>query len=83
MPYTIVRHGKCYQVINKITGQVHAKCATLANAKKQMRLLYAIENGYIPRGGWMGSGCATCSMAGCGCAYCGGGRFNDYHLLRR
>ena len=45
MPYVIrkVRNKNCYKVTNKITKKVHAKCSTLDNAKKQMRLLSAIK----------------------------------------
>lgn len=47
MPYKIIKlNNRCYQVINSQTGQIHAKCTTLKNAKAQMRLLYGIENGY-------------------------------------
>ena len=45
MPYTIrkVRGKPCYKVMNKKSGRVSAKCTELANAKKQLRLLNAIE----------------------------------------
>lgn len=46
MPYTIrkVPRKKCYQVKNMKSRRVHAKCTSLSKAKKQVRLLYAIDN---------------------------------------
>lgn len=51
MPYSIrkVRNKKCYQVKNKITGKIHAKCSfssatTRDLAEKQVRLLYMQDN---------------------------------------
>lgn len=46
MPYKIrkVNNKSCYKVYNKRTKKVYAKCSTLENAKKQVRLLQAIEN---------------------------------------
>lgn len=35
----------CYKVINTETDKVTAKCSTLDNAKKQIRLLYGLEYG--------------------------------------
>jgi hypothetical protein len=45
MPYIIkkVRGKPCYRVQNKYTKKVFAKCSTEENAKKQIRLLRAIE----------------------------------------
>lgn len=45
MPYNIRKvSGKtCYAIKNKYTKRVFSKCATKANAQKQMRLLRAIE----------------------------------------
>lgn len=45
MPYTLqkVRGKPCYRVRNKRTKKVFSKCTTLKNAKKQMRLLRAIQ----------------------------------------
>jgi hypothetical protein len=45
MPYTItkVRGKPCYKIQNKYTKKVFAKCSTKENAKKQLRLLRAIE----------------------------------------
>ncbi len=46
MPFQIrkVRGKECYQVKNKITGKVHSTCATRENAKKQVKLLYMVDN---------------------------------------
>jgi hypothetical protein len=45
MPYTIRKLAKknCYKVMNKKTKRVFAKCTTKEKAKKQLRLLNAIE----------------------------------------
>jgi hypothetical protein len=45
MPYTLrkVKGKSCYRIQNKYTKKVFAKCSTLENAKKQLRLLRAIE----------------------------------------
>jgi hypothetical protein len=44
MPYKIIRRKSCYRVINKNTKRVHSKCSTKNNAKKQYRLLNAIDH---------------------------------------
>ena len=46
MPYATrkVRGKDCYKVYNKKTKRVYSRCATKENAKKQLRLLRAIEN---------------------------------------
>lgn len=46
MPYKIrkVRNKSCYKVYKPKTRKVFAKCSTLENARKQVRLLTAIEN---------------------------------------
>jgi hypothetical protein len=46
MPYSVrkVPNKKCYRVSNKKTKKVFSKCTSKKNAKKQMRLLRAIEN---------------------------------------
>ena len=46
MPYSMkkVRGKKCYKVFNRITKRVTAKCTTLDKAKRQIRLLNALEN---------------------------------------
>ena len=45
MPYLLrkVRGKDCWTVRNKFTKKVFAKCSTQENAKKQLRLLRAIE----------------------------------------
>ena len=52
MPYTIrkVRNKNCFEVKNKITGRVYAKCTTKDKANKQLRLLNAVEHGWRPTG---------------------------------
>jgi hypothetical protein len=54
MPYKTrkVANKSCYRVYNAKTRRVFAKCATAENARKQMRLLRAIENNkdFIPNG---------------------------------
>jgi hypothetical protein len=47
MPYMLRKMPKqsCYRVYNKRTKKVFSKCSSLENAKKQMRLLNAIEYG--------------------------------------
>lgn len=46
MPYTVrkVRNKPCYRVSNKKTKKIYSKCATKENAKKQVKLLRAVEN---------------------------------------
>jgi len=46
MPYTIrkVKGRKCYSVKNTKSRKIRAKCTSLSNAKKQIRLLRALEN---------------------------------------
>ena len=41
-----VRGKACYSVKNEL-GKVRSKCATLENAKKQVRLINAIDKGYL------------------------------------
>ncbi len=45
MPYGIrkVRNKNCYSIFNKKTKRKFSKCSTLENAKKQLRLLRAIQ----------------------------------------
>ena len=45
MPYTIrkVPNKNCYRVLNPKSKRVFARCTTKANAKKQLRLLRAIQ----------------------------------------
>ena len=53
MPYQSrkVPKKKCYRVTNRKTKRVFAKCSTKENAKKQLRLLRAIEynKDFVPR----------------------------------
>lgn len=53
MPYTIRKVTKkdCYKVMNRKTKRVFAKCTTKEKAKKQLRLLNAIEynKNFVPR----------------------------------
>ena len=46
MPYEIrkVNNQNCYKVYNAKTKKIYAKCSTLENAKKQMKLLQAYKN---------------------------------------
>jgi hypothetical protein len=46
MPYKIrkVKGKKCFSVVNTTTKRKHSKCTTKKNAKKQMALLYGLEN---------------------------------------
>jgi hypothetical protein len=45
MPYTIrkVSRKNCYRIRNRNTKRVFSKCSTKENAKKQLRLLRAIQ----------------------------------------
>nr|WPF46654.1 MAG: hypothetical protein [Lake Baikal virophage 8] len=49
MPYEIIKKpsGK-FQVINRLTGEIHAKGTTLKKAKAQVRLLESLEGGGNP-----------------------------------
>ena len=49
MPYVIrkIKNKNLYTVINKTTGKVHSSGTSKANAEKQIRLLNAIEHGYV------------------------------------
>jgi len=51
MPYTLRRKkdGK-WQVVNKETGEVHAKGTTHEKAQRQMNLMMATEHGWKPTG---------------------------------
>jgi hypothetical protein len=46
MPYKIIKNpnNKTYSVINILNGKKKSKSTTLKKAKKQIRLLYMIEN---------------------------------------
>lgn len=51
MPYELVKKGTGYIVKNKETGKEHSdKPIPKARAEAQMKLLYGIESGMIPRG---------------------------------
>jgi hypothetical protein len=48
MPFELVQLSpRLYKVVNKLTGEVHAKRSTLRNAKTQLRLLKTLEGGAI------------------------------------
>jgi len=40
MPFSLLKQGTHYKVINTLTGQVHAKHTTKAKALAQLKLLY-------------------------------------------
>jgi len=44
----IQKSARRYSVINAKTGKVYAKKTTLKNAKRQIRLLNAIDHGFKP-----------------------------------
>ena len=50
MPYTVrkIKNQNLYSVKNAITGQIHSHHTSRANAKKQVKLLQAINHGFIP-----------------------------------
>ena len=50
MPYTVrkIKNQNLYSVKNAITGQIHSHHTSRANAKKQVRLLQAIDHGFVP-----------------------------------
>lgn len=51
MPYSIIPKGRGYIVKNTETGKEHSKKPMpKARAEAQMRLLYGIERGMVPRG---------------------------------
>jgi hypothetical protein len=50
MPYEIKKEGKGYKVVNTATKKEHSKKPIpKARAEAQMRLLYGIEHGMIPK----------------------------------
>ena len=50
MPYVILRDtAGGFRVKNAVTGTVHSFHTTLAKAKSQVKLLNAIEHGYMPK----------------------------------
>jgi len=51
MPFEIRKKGTGYVVVNTATGKEHSKKGIpKSRAEAQMRLLYGIERGMIPRG---------------------------------
>jgi hypothetical protein len=53
MPYVLRKlpNQDCFRVYNQRTKKVYAKCSSLLNAKRQIRLLKAIEYGnFTPTG---------------------------------
>lgn len=48
MPYATEKLDHQYSVFNKETGKFRAKATTKAKAEKQLRLLNAIEHGFVP-----------------------------------
>lgn len=46
MPYQVrkVNNKECYQVKNKETGEVTAKCTTRKKAEAQVRILHSFDN---------------------------------------
>jgi hypothetical protein len=50
MPYSLKKiSARRYSVVNKKTGAIHAKRTTLKKAQSQIRLLNAIDHGYVPK----------------------------------
>lgn len=48
MPYEVRKHGSGYEVINKDTGEVHARHTTKAKAEAQVRLLEGVDHSWQP-----------------------------------
>jgi hypothetical protein len=49
MPYQIRRTPDgAYEVVNKVTGEVHARHTSELKARAQLRLLHGVENGWHP-----------------------------------
>lgn len=51
MPYQIRKlpNQEKYRVYNKETKEVHAFATSKKNAEKQVRLLNAVEHGFVPK----------------------------------
>ena len=49
MPYAVRRQGEIWITYNKETGDVKGKHKSREDAMKQMRLLYGVEHGMVPR----------------------------------
>jgi hypothetical protein len=46
MPYKIMKNKDgSYKVVNKRTGRIHAYHSTFQNAKRQIRLMEALDHG--------------------------------------
>lgn len=51
MPYEVRKKGSGYVVVNTATGKEHSKKPIpKQRAEAQMRILYGIESGMIPKG---------------------------------
>ena len=51
MPYELIKQGTGYKVKNKESGKEYSKKPIpKQRAEAQMRILYAIEGGMVPRG---------------------------------
>lgn len=48
MPVRLSKRGSCVRV--STPNQVHARCTTAGKAKRQARLLNAVEHGWKPTG---------------------------------
>jgi hypothetical protein len=49
MPYMLIKSGSGFGVKNTQTGTIHSYHTTLNKAKAQIRLLNAIDHGFVPR----------------------------------
>ena len=49
MPYKVVKKGNKYLTVNEQTGHIKGTHDTKAKAMAQMRLLYGVEHGMVPR----------------------------------
>lgn len=49
MPYKVIARGDKFAVVNKDTGHVKGMHDSKEKAMSQMRLLYGIEHGMVPR----------------------------------
>lgn len=45
MPYDVRKNGACWEVVNRDTGEVKAKCTTKAKAQAQVRVIEEQEIG--------------------------------------
>jgi hypothetical protein len=44
MPFSIIKEGHHFKVINKITGKIHAYHTTLPKAMSQIRIMEKMEH---------------------------------------